>query len=85
MTTVQQLAVQRTGGNEGSHLMASWKFWATLATAGVYFAGALWGIILFAREREWYEIFGAAFAAGFGAFLLAISRRLQRPTPGKKI
>ena len=63
---------------ENEQAPARWKFAGVLATAGIYFAGALWGIMLFAREREWYGIAGAAVAIVIGGFCLVMSARLQR-------
>ena len=63
---------------ENEQTPARWKFAGVLATAGIYFAGALWGIMLFASEREWYEIAGAAVAIVIGGFCLVMSARLQR-------
>lgn len=54
-----------------------WKFCAALGTAGIYFAGALWALISFLNEREWYEIVGTFFSAGIGIFMLGVSKKLS--------
>lgn len=65
---------------EGSGPQGPWKLLAVVGVAGVYFAGALWGIILYVSEREWYELLAAAFAVGVGTFCLAMARRIRGRT-----
>jgi hypothetical protein len=48
----------------------NWKFLALMTVAGVYFAGAVWGIILFVNEHELYGLLGTVFSTCFGAFCM---------------
>jgi hypothetical protein len=70
--------LQNSGTIEDSHSTISWRFCAALGSAGIYFAGALWGLILFLTERQWYMIIGTVFSTAIGVFVLNVSRRLPR-------
>jgi hypothetical protein len=55
----------------------SWKSLSLEGTAGIYFSGALWGLVSLARDREWNQIFGPVIALAIGTFCLSRSRRLR--------
>jgi hypothetical protein len=59
------------------HLQVWWKASGLLATAGVYFAGALWGITIFFREGGWIDLFGAMFAVAIGLFCIVKAGQIQ--------
>jgi hypothetical protein len=62
-------------GNEGSHSFVTWKYIACMATAGIYFAGAIWAIILSVQDHEFYGLLGTAFSACVGIFCLRMAQR----------
>jgi len=61
----------------------SWKSLALEATAGIYFSGAVWGVVTLARDRNWNQLFGPIIAGAIGALCLSRGRRLRVANEGR--
>jgi hypothetical protein len=69
-----------TGNRDRKFPVSNWKFLALMSTAGVYFAGALWGIILYVNDHELYALLGTGFSTCVGLLCVrAAHKRLLTP------